>query len=998
MARLEFRFLGDFEVRRDGRPQPLPPSRKTRALLAYLSLQPRRFRREHLCELLWEIPDDPRGSLRWSLSKLRRLVDEPDRPRIIADRDGVAVDAEGISIDVRDLRGLLERGLAQASVDELEAAAARYHGHFLEGLEFPDFHDFHSWCVAQGQQALRDRIALREELLRRFADDPERALPHARALVGLSPYDEDCRARLIRLLHEARQHGEAEEHYQLGLRMLREAGVPSSGALAAARGGHTGRGPMRGPPVSSAAEPPAAARADPAAGALLGREQETALIADTLAGVTRMGRAGLLLVRGPPGIGKSRVLEAAQALARRHTDFALQAAAFEADAVRPFALWTDALRARDATLPDSVFGATGADRRDRLFAALGELLAGESARQPVVLIFDDAHWCDESSAAALHYVVRLNRDRPLLAVVAVRDGDLRDNVPLQQALRGLRRDGLLRELALQPLSEEVLARLIREQAPACDGVRLSRQCGGNPLLAIELAHAEAGDASGGSLDELIGERLERLPATGVEVLHWAAVLSPRLDVGTLVRMAGLDAETVGAALEQAERHGMIRSTGHGLRFAHDLIARAIYRGISPLRRQVMHRRVAQMLEAETARDLALASDLAHHALQSQDPALGARASVSAGRLCLRFFANDDARSLARKGLQLAEALPEAERVRVELELHDVLLAAAPVADWEASAERYVALAERALDHGAMTHARLGYHMASYLRWEHGHWKGAREQTLQAGRVVRGGEDEPHIVGMAETARCLAMLERDLSSADAMLMEARALAQRRHFNHQAICCGLGMLRFHENRLDEAEELFQESRTLCKAAGERLDEFLANEYLVMLDLQRGRVEQARERCLELVGLAEKLREGSERPFARALLALCDCSLHDDCSALDAALEELRMADAKHRLACILTRAAWLDCKRGRTARAMERAREALGYARLLERATEMLLASAVLCHGHTLRGEAAAAAELAEEAARLARAGAAAWAGDMAAALLGASVPPLQEDIA
>ena len=66
MGGLELRFLGDFEVLRDGRPLSLPPSKKTRALLAYLALQPRRFRREQLCELLWELPDDPRGSLRWS--------------------------------------------------------------------------------------------------------------------------------------------------------------------------------------------------------------------------------------------------------------------------------------------------------------------------------------------------------------------------------------------------------------------------------------------------------------------------------------------------------------------------------------------------------------------------------------------------------------------------------------------------------------------------------------------------------------------------------------------------------------------------------------------------------------------------------------------------------------------------------------------------------------------------------------------------------------------
>src|SRR3954466_12550319 len=112
MTGLEFRFLGDFEVRKDGMPLPLPPSKKTRALLAYLSLQPRQFRREQLCQLLWEIPDDPRGSLRWSLSKLRRLVDDDGHARVLADRDRVGFDAAGISIDTLELRQLVAGGLS----------------------------------------------------------------------------------------------------------------------------------------------------------------------------------------------------------------------------------------------------------------------------------------------------------------------------------------------------------------------------------------------------------------------------------------------------------------------------------------------------------------------------------------------------------------------------------------------------------------------------------------------------------------------------------------------------------------------------------------------------------------------------------------------------------------------------------------------------------------------------------------------------------------------
>ena len=74
-----------------------------------------------------------------------------------------------------------------------------------------------------------------------------------------------------------------------------------------------------------------------------------------------------------------------------------------------------------------------------------------------------------------------------------------------------------------------------------------------------------------------------------------------------------------------------------------------------------------------------------------------------------------------------------------------------------------------------------------------------------------------------------------------------------------------------------------------------------------------EAARAHCKTLVELGDKLREGSERPFAHALDALCHYALADDAAPLEAALEDLRAADAKHRLAYMLTRAALLDVER-------------------------------------------------------------------------------------
>jgi tetratricopeptide (TPR) repeat protein len=252
------------------------------------------------------------------------------------------------------------------------------------------------------------------------------------------------------------------------------------------------------------------------------------------------------------------------------------------------------------------------------------------------------------------------------------------------------------------------------------------------------------------------------------------------------------------------------------------------------------------------------------------------------------------------------------------------------------------------------------------------------------------------VGMAETAKCLVMIERDISRADAMLMEASALAERRGFSHHAIACGLGMLRFHENRLEEAEERFREARALCKSAGDRLSEFQANEYLIMLDLQRGRLSEARERCHELVALGDKLREGSEEPFARAIAGLCTYAIDDDATGLDAALADLRVADAKHRLAYILTRAALIDSERGRIQAATERATEALRYATVLERATEMLLANAVLSHEHGALGDRARAASFRREVERLRGDGASAWTHDLAEKLTNRMQRSLQKE--
>lgn len=945
MAKLELKFLGEFEVLRGGKPRSLPPSRKTRALLAFLCLNPRRFRREYLCELLWEIPDDPRGALRWSLSKLRQLVDDKDHQRLVADRTFVEMDVSGVSIDALEIRSLADRNLGDVSLEALERGAEHFRGELLEGLDLPNYYDFHAWCVAEREQIVRAQSSLLEELVKRLGAEPERALPHARALAGLSPYDEESRALLVRLLLTLGYRDEAEQQYQMGLRMLKEIGVVPQGALQAAR--------RQAQPFATAAETGPESRQGADGGpvmemgsGLVGREREAATLAGLYHGVKQDGRAKFALLRGEPGIGKTRLTEAIVALARRDGAAVLTASAYESESIRPFAMWIDAMHRDDHDAFAEIFIDQEAGNRGRLFDRLGEFVASRCRGQPLMLLFDDFHWCDDSSAAALHYIARWNRDRPLFGILAAREGDLYDNIAAQQAVSGLQRDGLLTEIALGPLPQRDLETLIRERAPGTRADVLSRKCGGNPLLAVELARAEQEGDKSTSVSALVGERLSRWGADGAEVLQCAAVLTPHIKLDTIAALTEVSTDRIGEIMELAERQGMLTMTGHGLDFSHDLLARAVYTTLSPLRRQVLHRKVADLLENSALLDLDRAADRAHHAVQSGDPGLAVRALVSAGRLCLRFYANDEALVLVRRAMQIVDLLPEVDRVCMLIDLNDIKLCAGPLEDWEAAACEYAALAEQALDHGKLAHARLGYHMAAHVRWLHGQWGSAREESLQSELAVRGGSEEDQIVGMAETAKCLVMIERDLQKADAMLMEAQALSSRKGLSHHAIPAGLGILRYHENRLDEATDLLKEARTLCKSAGARLDEFLANEYLLMIEFQCGRYTEALAYSRTMKDIGDKLRVGSERPFAHALEALCEYALTDDSDSLEPALDNLRNADAKYRLAYTLTRAAQLDCERGRFADANRRATEALGYAELLNRATEMAMARGIL----------------------------------------------------
>ncbi|MBY8828900.1 alpha/beta hydrolase [Hephaestia mangrovi] len=199
--------FGAMEVFAEGEAIALPASRKTRALLGYLLLSGAPQRRERLCELLWEVPDDPRGALRWSLSKLRSIINCDGVIRLQADRDRVAIDTTTIDVDFDRVQILSDDESADAAA--LADAWRTASPVLLDDCDLSNQPAFAAWLEHHRNEAVRMRIKLARRLA--FSTDlvPEDRERWAERWLGDAPFDPaaarhlvSCRRRLGRE-HEA---------------------------------------------------------------------------------------------------------------------------------------------------------------------------------------------------------------------------------------------------------------------------------------------------------------------------------------------------------------------------------------------------------------------------------------------------------------------------------------------------------------------------------------------------------------------------------------------------------------------------------------------------------------------------------------------------------------------------------------------------------------------------------------------------------------------------
>lgn len=231
MPHILIKFLGELTLFRDNTPVPLPQSKKTRALLAYLALTGRPHRRERLCEMLWDLPDDPRGSLRWALSKIRQIVDDEDQARIEADRERVAFNRDKVEIDYVDIVKALNSA-DSLPLPDLHRIAEALAVPLLDGLDLPNQEMFQGWLAAERDEALRLRIDVLHRICLHPRTSDKEAVKWLRLWQGSDPVSEEAAAMLSQTLKRLGRADEAAEAIASYKRAADQAGIKAADNLA----------------------------------------------------------------------------------------------------------------------------------------------------------------------------------------------------------------------------------------------------------------------------------------------------------------------------------------------------------------------------------------------------------------------------------------------------------------------------------------------------------------------------------------------------------------------------------------------------------------------------------------------------------------------------------------------------------------------------------------------------------------------------------------------
>jgi DNA-binding CsgD family transcriptional regulator/tetratricopeptide (TPR) repeat protein len=718
---------------------------------------------------------------------------------------------------------------------------------------------------------------------------------------------------------------------------------------------------------------------------LVGRQREREQLRRTL-GRAAAGETLLITVGGDPGVGKTRLVQdMAGAAAGLGFRVLIGACLDIGDGTLPFGPVVEALRPlaaeteeeqRAGALPvdpalsalfpglGPVPGGSGAAGEGRVFELLREILDRLAARQPVLLVVEDAHWADTSTRRVLLYLIR-NLGPRVCLVVTYRLEELHERYPLRLLLSELHRSSRCERIILDPLTRAELGELIaailgRLPAPAMV-TEIMRRAEGNPFYAEELlAVPERAAGLPGGLRSVLLARVEQLPREARPVLG-AVAAGTRVSHDLLAAVTGLGEGHLGELLLAAvQRHVLIADAdGGSYGFRHALVREAVYGDMLPGERRQMHARIATVLagRARTAPAAPAADlgELAYHWYRAGDRPRALLASVRAGMAAQATAAPGSAEQHYERALKLWDEAPEAA-ANSPLDHAGLLRRAAETAHLTGDYARGAALAGEAL---ADVDAEAEPGRASTLLEFLGYCRiagsdndaAAAAYSAAAACAAPASPERARALAGMSLVQCMQGRYRDAISTGeegrqiALRVAAGATEARALTVLGSSLCGLGRLAEGLAHLGRAQRLAGEEHdiaTLLWTSGQRAAGLLA----------AGRAAEAAGTAAEIMRLARGIgAEAAYAPYSatpgiEAMILLGDWPAAGRLTGRLLSLEPPGGAAAFTRLACGLLRLWQGDAEPARTVitRALQDSRPAMvpeaasaGYARLAEVAT-------------------------------------------------------------
>ncbi len=716
---LSIRLLGDFNVQYGEAPVTTVHTGRLRALLAYLLLHADSpHPRQHLAFQLW--PDAPesnaRNNLRQLLFQLRLALPDADQfltinPHSVGWRrdDAQAVDVHRLQFALNEAHTAEQATDPPAVRRWLEEAVAQYGGELL-----PECYD--DW-IRLDRERLHDLVRTAQRKLLHLLDDSqdyEAALDIARGMLRLDPLDEEAYRQLIRLHSLVADPASARRVYEAAVDTLcRELGAEPGEALR-----HAFEQSQRvtlAPPPTLRPES-RASRSLP----LIGRRAELEQMLAIWTHVAQ-GASGTLLVIGEAGIGKSHLAESLYRRAQAQGHTTANARCYEAEgrlSLAPVVEWlrSPGIRPHLASLdrvwlteiarllpellveypdlpaPESI-GEYG--QRQRFFEALARAVL--AAPSPLLLWVDDLQWCDSKTLEWLHYLLRHPSGAALLVLGTVRGEEFSRQHPLAALTQQLRIEDKLTIIELGPLDAAETAKLAAQiggsEVDAATAIHLFRETEGIPLFVVEtvrtgLSHATdpATVAAPNGLPHpqaalpprlyaTLARRLAHLSPTARGVANLGATVGRAFSWELLSRALPDDEAQLLDGLDELWQKGILREESANIYdFTHDKLREVAYAEISVPQRRVLHRRVAQALEALNAEGLdPVSAQIAAQYDQAGLPDQALPYYQRAGLVAARLYANEDAIAWLRRALVLLQEQPATtQRDTTELALQFAL--------------------------------------------------------------------------------------------------------------------------------------------------------------------------------------------------------------------------------------------------------------------------------------------------------------------------------------